>query len=134
MDYPAINVSRDRSKQGDYYTTKAGPYDIWAIEYGYKPFSAADEAKGLDKILSRSTDPQLAFGNDADDMRSTGKAIDPRVMINAHSSDMMAYGEERFLLANDMMPKRSEEHTSELQSLMRISYAVLCLKKKTKPK
>src|SRR3546814_2313559 len=28
---------------------------------------------------------------------------------------------------------RSEEHTSELQSLMRISYAVFCLKKKTKP-
>src|SRR3546814_9948123 len=27
---------------------------------------------------------------------------------------------------------RSEEHTSELQSLMRISYAVFCLKKKTK--
>src|SRR3546814_7666237 len=29
-------------------------------------------------------------------------------------------------------PLRSEEHTSELQSLMRISYAVFCLKKKTK--
>src|SRR3546814_4939471 len=29
---------------------------------------------------------------------------------------------------------RSEEHTSELQSLMRISYAVLCLKKKTQQK
>src|SRR3546814_9331434 len=29
---------------------------------------------------------------------------------------------------------RSEEHTSELQSLMRISYAVFCLKKKTKEK
>src|SRR3546814_3976741 len=28
-------------------------------------------------------------------------------------------------------PGRSEEHTSELQSLMRISYAVFCLKKKT---
>src|SRR3546814_2027571 len=28
-------------------------------------------------------------------------------------------------------PHRSEEHTSELQSLMRISYAVFCLKKKT---
>src|SRR3546814_9291443 len=28
--------------------------------------------------------------------------------------------------------KRSEEHTSELQSLMRISYAVFCLKKKKK--
>src|SRR3546814_17112550 len=30
--------------------------------------------------------------------------------------------------------RRSEEHTSELQSLMRISYAVFCLKKKTKNK
>src|SRR3546814_4174413 len=30
-----------------------------------------------------------------------------------------------------MPPTRSEEHTSELQSLMRISYAVFCLKKKT---
>src|SRR3546814_4387186 len=30
------------------------------------------------------------------------------------------------------LAKRSEEHTSELQSLMRISYAVFCLKKKTK--
>src|SRR3546814_6820832 len=29
------------------------------------------------------------------------------------------------------LSKRSEEHTSELQSLMRISYAVFCLKKKT---
>src|SRR3546814_10315731 len=32
--------------------------------------------------------------------------------------------------ANGHAPNRSEEHTSELQSLMRISYAVFCLKKK----
>src|SRR3546814_2542847 len=30
-----------------------------------------------------------------------------------------------------LLDRRSEEHTSELQSLMRLSYAVLCLKKKT---
>src|SRR3546814_4458100 len=34
----------------------------------------------------------------------------------------------------DAKVRRSEEHTSELQSLMRISYAVFCLKKKTKKK
>src|SRR3546814_9553829 len=35
-------------------------------------------------------------------------------------------------LAHDIfVEQRSEEHTSELQSLMRISYAVFCLKKKT---
>src|SRR3546814_2356708 len=32
----------------------------------------------------------------------------------------------------DRLDQRSEEHTSELQSLMRISYAVFCLKKKKK--
>src|SRR3546814_9242236 len=34
----------------------------------------------------------------------------------------------------DWMASRSEEHTSELQSLMRISYAVFCLKKKNSTK
>src|SRR3546814_3855650 len=34
--------------------------------------------------------------------------------------------------ASDRPQARSEEHTSELQSLLRISYAVFCLKKKTK--
>src|SRR3546814_4395506 len=45
---------------------------------------------------------------------------------------------KKLLVINNFLPKRSEEHTSELQSLMRISYAVFCLKKKkkttTKPK
>src|SRR3546814_10194034 len=37
-------------------------------------------------------------------------------------------------IAEDACDRRSEEHTSELQSLMRISYAVFCLKKKNKTK
>src|SRR3546814_1383819 len=37
----------------------------------------------------------------------------------------------RLLNGESMTEVRSEEHTSELQSLMRISYAVFCLKKKT---
>lgn len=116
MDYPAVNVSRDRKKQGDYYTTKAGPYDLWAIEYGYKPFSPEEEEAGLNKILSRSTEPELAFGNDADDMRSPGGGIDPRVNVNDHSNDMMTYGEERFKLVNEMMPKLKSRFAKPNQS------------------
>src|SRR3546814_7518272 len=41
---------------------------------------------------------------------------------------------ERFPLVSRIESTRSEEHTSELQSLMRISYAVFCLKKKNKKK
>src|SRR3546814_4108269 len=36
----------------------------------------------------------------------------------------------QFLVPDCRLSRRSEEHTSELQSLMRISYAVFCLKKK----
>src|SRR3546814_1349901 len=39
-------------------------------------------------------------------------------------------GKDIFRSAADDLKLRSEEHTSELQSLMRISYAVFCLKKK----
>src|SRR3546814_7009066 len=38
---------------------------------------------------------------------------------------------QRERVLSELTPRRSEEHTSELQSLMRISYAVFCLKKKT---
>src|SRR3546814_10840521 len=40
------------------------------------------------------------------------------------------FGKRRVLAFARIEPVRSEEHTSELQSLMRISYAVFCLKKK----
>jgi hypothetical protein len=127
MDYPAINVSLDRSKQGNYYTTKAGPYDIWAIEYGYTPFDAAEEQSSLNKILSRSTDPQLTFGNDADDMRSPGGGIDPRVMINDMSNDMIAYAEDRFKLVNTLLPKLKERYSKPGQSYHQLRQRYLML-------
>src|SRR3546814_10055057 len=52
-------------------------------------------------------------------------AITPPVGLNAFVVKGMSPGVE----LNDVF-RRSEEHTSELQSLMRISYAVFCLKKK----
>ncbi|MNJ99013.1 hypothetical protein D3C87_167850 [compost metagenome] len=127
MDYPAINVSSDRSRQGDYYTTKAGPYDLWAIEYGYTPFNESEEEAGLNKILSRSTDPQLTFGNDADDMRSPGGGIDPRVNVNDHTNDMVAYGEDRFKLVNTMMPKLKSRFSKSGQSYQELRQRYLQL-------
>src|SRR3546814_1242394 len=45
-----------------------------------------------------------------------------------YARDVKAPGPMTVLLKDALMPNRSEEHTSELQSLMRISYAVLCCK------
>src|SRR3546814_2462371 len=43
----------------------------------------------------------------------------------------MSAGDKNTFALAFFLSQRSEEHTSELQSLMRISYAVFCLKKKT---
>src|SRR3546814_3843874 len=48
------------------------------------------------------------------------------MIIDPAEPDPVAYDREHVIVLSD----RSEEHTSELQSLMRISYAVFCLKKK----
>ncbi len=115
MDYPAININPDHSKQGDFYTTKPGPYDLWAIEYAYSPGledPAAEEAR-LNKILARSTEKELMFGNDADDMRSPGKGADPRVMIFDISGDAVNYSASRIEMLNKTMAKLKTTYTQE---------------------
>src|SRR3546814_11923792 len=50
--------------------------------------------------------------------------------LNHAESRILAFEPNLAALVERLEPSRSEEHTSELQSLMRISYAVFCLKKK----
>src|SRR3546814_5931531 len=66
----------------------------------------------------------LGSRGDAETRRGSLEPIGPSVSRMLHPD---ATSEKRSHFA-----ERSEEHTSELQSLMRISYAVFCLKKKTR--
>src|SRR3546814_8130879 len=52
------------------------------------------------------------------------------VAVDSYTERQSGDGEENAVGKTRQKTKRSEEHTSELQSLMRISYAVFCLKKK----
>jgi hypothetical protein len=110
MDYAGINITNDRSKQGQYYDMAVGPYDVWAIQFGYMPFKSASDRNNL---LNKSTQPELIFGNDADDMRSPGKAIDPRVMIGDLSNDQITYSINRFELVNSMMKNLKTQFTKK---------------------
>src|SRR3546814_7743542 len=60
--------------------------------------------------------------------RASATTADRATLAASLTSATMAFLSSR-LIATGLTP-RSEEHTSELQSLMRISYAVFCLKKK----
>src|SRR3546814_5324431 len=78
--------------------------------------TARDAGRPVPRLLAVSkTQPATAVAEMAAALRSAA-AHELNVTGVAHAS---AFGENR-----------SEEHTSELQSLMRISYAVFCLKKK----
>ncbi|MFN0050170.1 MAG: zinc-dependent metalloprotease [Cytophagales bacterium] len=138
MDYPAANIALDKAKQGDYFTYKPGPYDKWAIEFGYRQFKdSTEEAKGLEKILNRSTEPALTFGNDADDMRSPGVHIDPRVMINDLSGDAIGYSIDRMKLvnkiSNELLKKYANKQTAKGKSYqeLRNSYNLVMTEKAT---
>jgi hypothetical protein len=126
MDYPTVNASLDPAKQGDYYSTKTGPYDLWAIEYGYSTFAPAAEQSGLQKILDRSTEPHLIFGNDAD-ISSYSAGIDPRVNVWEMSNDMVVYGTERFKLVNQLMGKLKTTYAKPENSYadLRMKYTML---------
>lgn len=122
MDYPALNLPTGEAEAFQYSQDIPGPYDIWAIQYGYM----ADEA-ALPAVLARSTEPGHAFGNDADDMRAPGVHIDPRVMINDLSSDPVGWAEGRVALINDTLtrlPELTVEDGETYQNLL-TSYLIL---------
>lgn len=130
MDYHSINVNPNRDEQGLYYDLTPGPYDVWVIEFGYSPALDDPEAEEerLEKILSRSTEPELAFGNDADDMRSSGNGIDPRVMIRDMSSDPVEYSVERIQLSNRLLDGLVEKYgTREGQSYQELRNAFVSI-------
>src|SRR3546814_3355953 len=76
------------------------------------------------------------FKDGSEILVSQGKKRNPRRLTPRECARLMGYGDDFRIPVSDTQAykqfgnSRSEEHTSELQSLMRISYAVFCLKKK----
>src|SRR3546814_3618577 len=88
------------------------------------PFGAlAEAAAGFDP-------PSEIPPRDAAAPRLVGRSL-PRLDAPPKLDGAARFGAD-VRLPNMVYASRSEEHTSELQSLMRISYAVFCLKKKKK--
>ena len=124
MDYPAINFSLDRDRQGQYWPTQPGPYDHWAIAFGYEDFESKEARETL---LGRSADSTLAFGNDADDMRWPGKAIDPRVNVGDMSSDAINYAVQRIELTREVAKELLLKYLEEGKSYHELRNAYLLL-------
>src|SRR3546814_10410834 len=117
-----------------------------AVEMGKEKLIRQAEAveridpASLDQLLHPTPDPKAPRKVVAKGLAASPGAASGKVVFLADEAEKMAQkGEAVILCRIETSPedihgmhaaKRSEEHTSELQSLMRISYAVFCLKNK----
>ena len=89
MDYIPTNFNTKKDGvQGDYGMIGVGPYDMWAIEYGYS-FD-----KDLKPILAKVKDPQLTYGTDED---TSGP--DPLAQRYDFSKDPLDFAKSQMRLA-----------------------------------
>jgi hypothetical protein len=96
MEYPSPNIDYTRSKQGDWYTTTAGTYDVWAIRYGYTPSGAANPDADYAiarKIADESMQPGHEYSTDEDTYPAD--APDPRSNIYDLGDEPLQFARDR---------------------------------------
>ncbi len=129
MEYPAIHLPDESMDHETYFDAWPRSYDMWAIEFGYTPSlpDMSSENKRMEQLLNKSTDPMLVFGNDADDMRSSGRGIDPDINIYDLSNDPVAYGIERMEKVRATLPKIKSAYSVNGYSYHELRNAFLVL-------
>jgi hypothetical protein len=109
MDYNPININMgDGPVQGDYTTSTIGPYDYWAIEYGYTFES------DLKPIVARVAEKDLPYGTDEDTW-----GPDPRARRFDYAADPLEYADSQMRLVKHLRGKILERMVKDGQSWAR---------------
>jgi hypothetical protein len=126
MDYIPPNIAPQGTKQGDYFPTMVGPYDEWAIKYGYIPIQTSTpiaEKPILQEIAGQSYKPELSYSTDEDvyDLDPTADAWDNsgNVLLYSqwqlnNSRVMWERLDKRFPMAGDSYSDVSERFSTVL--------------------
>jgi hypothetical protein len=109
MDYNAYNIPLKGEREGAYNNTTLGAYDYWAIEYAYKPVEPGREAEELGRIAARSTEPALAYADDADAGGGPGsEGLDPLANRFDLGDDPLAWYQKRMALSKELWVRVQE--------------------------
>jgi hypothetical protein len=109
MDYAAVNLAPEGMKQGDFFTPVVGPYDEWAIAYGYTPSDAIvpqQEISMLEKIAKRAPETELSYATDED----VFGGLDPQVNAFDLSGDVLTYGQWQMANARKLWEKLDKRY------------------------
>ena len=123
MDYTPINFAPKGKKQGDFYSRTIGPYDYWAIEYGYKPLSGGSsegELPELKKIAARGAESALNYATDED-----CRGVDPDPLVNRFDlgKDPVAFARRQVELIHQLLPGLADRMTKKGEGYERVRRA-----------
>jgi Met-zincin/Domain of unknown function (DUF5117) len=129
MEYTPVNLSPKGVPQGAYFQLRLGPYDEWAIRYGYAYIPNAklpqDENNALRALASESTLPLYVYGTD-EDAEGMG-AIDPMIAMFDLSADPLAFDANQFTVAEQLVrdldavyPRDDRSYSEERQTFLTI--------------
>ena len=112
MDYLPLNLVPKEEKQGDFCSGTIGPYDYWAIEYGYRPLSGGTEGEvaELRKIASRCAEPALQY---APDEQSRNIDSDPLAVPFDLGNDPNRFAQRQIKLIDELWPDVADRMTQE---------------------
>ncbi|HSH88801.1 MAG TPA: zinc-dependent metalloprotease [Ramlibacter sp.] len=109
MEYTPVNLAAKGEKQASYHRSTLGAYDYWAIEYAYKPVAQGREAEELGKIAARSTEPALAYADDADAGGYFGRdGMDPMTNRFDLGDNPLAWYKKRLQLSQELWTRVQE--------------------------
>lgn len=130
MDYTPINLNVPGQPAGAPFQTTLGPYDHWAIDYGYRPLEGtpAEQALALARLAERSADPAwadaLAYGTDEDN--SIG--LDPHALTFDLGRDPIAFARTRVAIARQLIKRQATAVQSRGEDVTlprrRVTYAL----------
>jgi len=119
MDYAPPNISPEKDKQGLYYSQTIGPYDYWAIEYGYRPLTGNETAE-LKKIAARSSEPALAYTTDEDTRQIDPDPLSARFDLG---QDPLVYARRQMETTLKAMPQVIERTVKDGEGYQRARQA-----------
>ncbi|MBE7418883.1 MAG: zinc-dependent metalloprotease [Ideonella sp.] len=102
MEYAPINLAEAGRPEPAAWQTTLGPYDYWAIEYGYKPIAPDQESAELQRIAARSNEPLLAYGTDEDNFLG----VDPESLQFDLGDDPVAFAKQRLEIARELIRRQ----------------------------
>jgi hypothetical protein len=129
MDYTPVNLAAPGKRQAAYFPTRLGPYDYWAVAYGYQRFanvhSSAEELPYLRAIAEQSTHPGLAYGTDED--AAEPAAIDPHIARFDLSNDPLSYDRDMLALNESIAGALNRPYAGDTRSYQEIRASLVTI-------